>query len=325
VSREGSASFFCYALFVKKASRQMLVLLCVALLCILLLGVVSLFLLCADARCPAFSLAKRQRAVDFVTCAALRFPVAQTHPPRCRVGGRTFYSESASRLHVVSPLDHEQVLLPLVIAGDVRVASGASLAYRLIDQDGYELVQDRMTLPKALSGQIVPFRLSVAYPRPMGTGGTLVIELLHSREQVQIPVSFAPLASVEVKAFFGNRERDPNALACDTSYPVARRVAIGENLLSASLRELLHGPTLSEQRQTFFTSIPQGVTVRSLTMLKDGKVQVVFSPQLTQGIGGSCRVVAIRSQIERTLRQFPHIEQIEISVEGSASGEVLQP
>ena len=42
------------------------------------------------------------------------------------------------------------------------------------------------------------------------------------------------------------------------------------------------------------------------------------------GVAGSCRVLAIRAQIESTLKQFPSIKKVVISVNGR-TGEVLQP
>lgn len=49
-----------------------------------------------------------------------------------------------------------------------------------------------------------------------------------------------------------------------------------------------------------------------------------FESSLQEGVGGSCRVENIRSQIERRLKQFPFIKDVVISVEGN-SEEVLQP
>jgi spore germination protein GerM len=40
--------------------------------------------------------------------------------------------------------------------------------------------------------------------------------------------------------------------------------------------------------------------------------------------GGSCKISAIRAQIERTLMPFPGVESVVISVEGDVAG-ALQP
>jgi hypothetical protein len=224
-------------------------------------------------------------------------------------------------------MTHTRVGLPLDIRGETQVGSERSIQIALLDHDGFPLLEDTVSLPRAHSGQIVPFQRAVSYPKPLGTGGTLEVMLMGGRgrslERVRVPIGFLPVAAIEVKAFFGNSERDPKGLACDVSYPVARRVALSEDLVSAALRELLSGPTLLELRQKFFTSLPTGVALRSLAV-HDGQARVEFSSHLRE-VAGSCRVSAIRSQIERTLKQFPFITDVWIAVEGTASGEVLQP
>lgn len=291
---------------------KVLAVLCVACAGVLLVLGFSAVVLCSASWCPNYSLAKIRNARDFDSCSALQFPVEPTHPPRCIAGHRVFYGGSGSRLRVVSPLGHSRIALPLTIAGSVRIGSGTQLRYQVFDRDGHELTGDDIPLPRALSGQTVPFRAEVSYPRSLGTGGTLAVFLTQGREkgeEVRIPVIFAHVAYAEVKAYFGNTERDPGGQACDVAYPVARRVSIAEELPAAALRELLHGPTHTERRQSFTTGIPDGVTVRSL-VIRNGRATVSFSPALPGGSGATCRMQGIRAQIERTLKQFPHIVDV---------------
>ena len=55
-----------------------------------------------------------------------------------------------------------------------------------------------------------------------------------------------------------------------------------------------------------------------------GWAVVDFDKTLEQGVGGSCRVTAIRAQIEKTLQQFLEIDEVVISIDGRA-GDILQP
>lgn len=276
---------------------------------------------------PLLAFRRARLVTSFETCRDLQFPVEETHPLRCTAGGNMFYVNPKASLRVLSPLDRAMVALPIVLGGEVKVGSGTRLTVNLLDRDGFSLVEDDVALPKALSGQIVPFRTAMTYPRPIGTGGTLVVSMRSRKgaiqERAEIPVRFLSVASVEVKAFFGNRERDPKLTACEISYPVARRVMVTEDLSAAALRELLAGPTLTEQRQGFFTNLPEGITVRSL-ISDDDRMAVEFSPPLPQTETGSCRAQAIRSQIERTLRQFPTTKSAQISIEGVAAVEGRQ-
>lgn len=301
-----------------------IILLSGAVILLLETAVLVLLLSCDPLTCSLFPFRRVRLVTSFETCRDLLFPVEETHPPRCTAGGNMFYANPKASLRVLSPLDRATVALPIMLTGEIKVGSGTRMEFDLLDRDGFSLVEDDIALPKALSGQIVPFRTAVTYPRPIGTGGTLVVSMRSRKGAIQelaaIPVRFLPVASVEVKAFFGNRERDPTLAACEVSYPVARRVSVTEDLSETALRSLLAGPTLTEQRQGFFTNLPEGIEVRSLTE-DDGHLSVAFSPPLPIAETGSCRAQAIRSQIERTLRQFPQTKSALISIDGMAPAE----
>jgi len=297
----------------------------------IVIAIVYLGFLCGDEWCTSFSISKISKAVDFASCQELKFPVARTHPPRCSAGMKTFLQDDSAPLRVFVPEDDASQGLPLTIEGEILTETGTELLYRLSENDGYMLREDRIPLPLGGSGQFVPFHINASYPKPMGTGGTLkIIEVSGTKKNqeeknlVAIPVIFAPVEAMELKVFFGNSERDPQVQACDVSYPVPRRIAVEtKDLTRAVLAELLQGPSLIEQGQKFFTSIPQGVTIRSLSW-DEGKLLIDFSSALTEGVAGSCNVMAIRSQIERTVKQFPSVKEVVISVDGK-SDEILQP
>jgi spore germination protein GerM len=52
--------------------------------------------------------------------------------------------------------------------------------------------------------------------------------------------------------------------------------------------------------------------------------RVDFDEQLNYQVGGSCRVMAIRAQIEQTLKQFSTVDSVIISVNGQTEG-ILEP
>ena len=55
-----------------------------------------------------------------------------------------------------------------------------------------------------------------------------------------------------------------------------------------------------------------------------GVAYVDFDKTLEEGLAGSCLVTAVRSQIEQTLKQFPEIKEVHISIE-QRSEDILQP
>jgi spore germination protein GerM len=56
----------------------------------------------------------------------------------------------------------------------------------------------------------------------------------------------------------------------------------------------------------------------------NGIAKVDFDKQIEYQLGGSCRVSALRSQIEETLKQFPTVHKVIISVDGRID-DALQP
>jgi len=85
----------------------------------------------------------------------------------------------------------------------------------------------------------------------------------------------------------------------------------------------LKGPAETEKTQDFFTSINSGVKVREL-IIENGVAKIDFNEQLEFQVGGSCRVSAIRAQITETLKQFPTVKSVIISIDGR-SEDILQP
>ena len=125
-----------------------------------------------------------------------------------------------------------------------------------------------------------------------------------------------------VKIFFGNIKEDPEVLDCEKVYSVEREVFENKVMVQA-LEELLKGPTLEEQEKGYLTNINPGVNINSL-IVRDNIVKVDFDEQLGFQVGGSCRVLAIRSQITETLVQFSEINDVIISINGRIE-DILQP
>jgi len=291
-------------------------------------GAVYLTGLCTQNWCTPFSVQKISQAVDFASCRDLGFVVIPSHPQRCTAGMKEFLEDEYASVRLSQPLDNAVATLPLRIVGEAALKAGEALQYRLQDRDGFVLDDRIIPVAPDASGASIPFVIDASYPRPLGTGGTLVLSVTdvkgrESGEAISVPLLFQSEDAVEIKVYFGNRERDPESVACDAAYPVPRRVPRADNLAQDALRELLKGPSLSEERQKFFTSIPDGVRVQDVAWA-DGVLTVDFSSALTHDMGGSCKVSAIRAQIEKTLQQFPSVRSVRITVNGEEEG-VLEP
>jgi len=125
--------------------------------------------------------------------------------------------------------------------------------------------------------------------------------------------------------YFPNAELDPEHLDCSVVFPV-RRALLADGPVEgprAALEALLKGPTDAEKSAGHFTSLPDGLEIRSFSVAS-GVASVDFGAELGR-VAGSCRVQSIRAQIERTLLQYPGITAAVISVMGGSPDEALQP
>lgn len=151
---------------------------------------------------------------------------------------------------------------------------------------------------------------------------------LTSEPTVSIPIQNLTAAAevsptlMTVKVFFGS-EQSPSGEECTTVNAVNRQIARTDGVARATLEALLEGPTLDEKNRGYFTSINAGVEIQKI-VIENRVAKVDFTSRLEDGVGGSCRVTAIRSQITQTLLQFPTIDEVVISVDGRIE-DVLQP
>ena len=111
--------------------------------------------------------------------------------------------------------------------------------------------------------------------------------------------------------------------------PLVERIVengILEKLVWTVLGKLFEGPTKEEMEILgIYTVIPDGVKVISVKVV-DGVAYIDLSKQLQNYGGGSFNAFYIREQIERTLKEFPSIEEVVITVEGKGEKNgILQP
>lgn len=128
---------------------------------------------------------------------------------------------------------------------------------------------------------------------------------------------------LELQVFFGNSEWDPQELDCSRVYPVRREVPATDAVAREAIRLLLAGPTPEEVREGYFTSLNADVPIRTLE-IRGGIARIDFGGQFERGLAGSCRVEAVRAQVEQTLLQFDSVHSVEITVEGDRAA-ALQP
>ncbi len=104
-----------------------------------------------------------------------------------------------------------------------------------------------------------------------------------------------------------------------------QRVVYTQNTAEAAVLELLKQPTTQERVLGSRTSIIPGVTLNSIVLDDQGLATVDFSHDLVFGLGGSCNVQALQSQIRNTLTQFSSVKDVKILVDGQDAEMTIQP
>lgn len=266
---------------------------------------------------------------SFNDCVADGNEVTTSHPRQCRVAGKVFVegSEDSTEIKLETPVSDEAITLPLLISGKASKLTD-ELVLRLRDADNNVVIQKTVPLGRVGLDEFAPFEMYTAYPEVTTASGT--VELFYDSSlgddelaMVRIPVVIPEFETESVRIYLGSKAEDPDVLNCDVSYPVERRVPAGEDTIRWTLTELISGPTHEEVREGYYTNIKPRTTLLGFD-LNEGVATANFSEEIQSGIGGSCTVSAIRSQIVRTLLQFADVEEVIIAVEGKSEG-VLQP
>jgi hypothetical protein len=234
------------------------------------------------------------------------------------------------------PAKNSQISPPLRITGYVNEDGwtgfeGQAGVVKLLDSNGTELGSAVLTASTDWMQPLVNFDTYLNFQSDKDQPGTLVFEnenpsgLAQNDRQFSLPVNILKSSgeTMKIKVYFNNSKMDPES-SCNKVFAVERDITKIVAVGSAALWRLLTGPTEQEKSQGYFTSINQDVKLQELSIDKYGTATADFDEQLQAGVGGSCKVSAIRAQITETLKQFPTINNVIISINGRTE-DILQP
>jgi len=126
----------------------------------------------------------------------------------------------------------------------------------------------------------------------------------------------------QANVYFGNKNMGSSE-DCSKVFPVSRTVLNAETFGPGALEALLKGVSEAEKSSGYFTSINDKVLVQKFE-IKDKVAYVDFDSRFIEGVAGSCKVMAMKSQIENTLNNLPDIDSVVVSVNGKTEG-ILEP
>lgn len=241
-------------------------------------------------------------------------------------------ADKADLIVVDVPQANQIIKSPLTVSGEARGTwfFEASFPIKLLDKNG-QVIATAIAQADGdwMTEEFVPFDAQIEFDQPVGELGVIVFQkdnpsgLPENDDELRLPIVFGgKLETTAVQVYFSNNNLDPE-ISCTKVFAVTRQVPQTQGIARAALEELLAGLTSTDIDYGFSTSINEGVEIQSLT-IEDGVASVDFSEQLEYQLGGSCRVSAIRAQIEETLKQFDTVDSVVISVNGRTE-DILQP
>ncbi|MFH1456602.1 MAG: GerMN domain-containing protein [Patescibacteria group bacterium] len=226
----------------------------------------------------------------------------------------------------------QEIESPLMVEGEARGTwfFEASFPIKILDENGNVLSSSYVQAQSDwMTEDFVAFKGQIGFISETTSKGFLVLQkdnpsgLPEYDKELRIPVILKPSELTTIKLYFINSKMDPG-ISCDKVFYVERDIPKIEAIGSATLWQLLSGPTEDEKTSGFSTSINSGVKLQSLSIDENGTATADFDNQLEYQVGGSCRVIAIRSQITETLKQFETIKDVVISINGRTE-DILQP
>lgn len=266
--------------------------------------------------------------------------VKQGNPsdPQPTIGCGDQNPQPAGGLTVSSPQENATISSPAKISGYVNGDGwtgfeGQVGTVRLLDAEGKELGLAILTATTDWMKMPTYFETNLNFTSDKEQAGTLVFrnenasgDPIRDKEfSLPVKISKTQPQTMSVQVFFNNTKFDPNLIDCSKVYPASRTIPKTPAVARAALEELLKGPTEQEKADGYLSNIiNSGVKIQSLTIDQQGTAKVDFDETLERGVGGSCRVAAIRSQITNTLKQFPTVKNVIISIDGRTE-DILQP
>jgi len=282
---------------------------------------------------------------NFEECVSAGYPVLESYPRQCKTpDGKSFTEDIGNELEksdlikIDNPRPNQIIESPLFVKGEARGNwyFEASFPAKLFDDNGFLLgITPAQALGNWMTEDFVPFNVILPFAVPSTSKGRLILEkdnpsgLPEYADELRIPVYFKETPeisqeSMTVKIFLSDsRFVNEPYFDCSRTIAVERQVPKTLAVARTATEALLRGATQEEINQGFRNLSFKGVRIQSLT-IENGVAKIDFDEQLEFQVGGSCRVAAIRAQITETLKQFPTVNSVIISINGRTE-DILQP
>lgn len=230
---------------------------------------------------------------------------------------RTIRAGAHPNLVVAVPEAGATVTSPLLVSGFARAFENA-FAWRIKDAAGGERASGFGLAEAEEPGTYGPFRLEIFIPALAEPAFTLELFTNSAKDGseqdlVSIPLNLLSTKAVAFDVFFRS-DRKNDSDSCAVVFPVTRTMAQTAALGRTSLYVLLNGPSDEEIAAGYRTAFPSEIHIATI-VISNETATVDLSPS-TLEVTDACRRQTMRAQIEKTLLQFPAIQNVEIIVGG---------
>ena len=310
----------------------------VSLFVAVVIALVALLLLMMRVQAPTHSLDDVRNTISNVASStqallpsfSLTDDTPDGKPGMTRVRPPGFICGERNAICIAESYQRMTVENPISVTG-TAIAFENTIQWRVEDRPGRTIDRGTITYSSQDTGTPGEFRLrEFFFHPPTGSAtGTLTFFTYSAKDgseqdQLTIPGQFQSFKVTRANVYLR-----PEGSTTDCSKVEAWEVGFPKTLIptEATLRRLLAiqpEERFGTKSKPLLSVLPAGVELRSLVVSK-GTATATFSSTLQDGVSGSCRVGAIRAQIERTLKQFPGVARVLIRVEGVPEGQELQP
>jgi len=233
-------------------------------------------------------------------------------------GAETAPLLTEANIKVASPAPGTSVTSPIQIKGSARVFEN-NVNYRLVVANSV-VAESFVTALSPDVGQFGPFAAQLNFA---DSGPAFLDVFNYSAKDGQLEnMVRIPLMLVSdyrtVQIYFSRRGSN----TCDNVAAVSRKIPRTQTPARATVSQLIAGPTPEEAADGMMTNINVATALKNLTIAA-GVANVDFSSDLAKGVAGACSVEAIKAQVTATLKQFPSIKEVVITVDGNP--DALQP
>lgn len=226
---------------------------------------------------------------------------------------------------IASPIPNSPINLNSNIKGSAKYGSGY-FYYKVVNRRTQSVYGDGKLKLDKKTGAYSDFSLSV------GLNGALDLldqdaidisfsdssNILSAKNKMTVSYIYNGGLSSKIKIYISSGKSD-----CGSVVPVERLVNAARSPIRSSVEEVIKGPSDTEKSRGYFSPISNLSSIRSLD-LRSSVLYLDFTKNILESLVNPCDIATARAEIFQTVKQFPDIKTVVISVDGNLKNPLSQ-